>query len=429
VKLEIEADVCKGSLERGIIMIFTKSCVACMAVLLLVVSCEWEGYVDPGNTGSRLTVLEVPGRYQTIQEAIDAAFDGDTVVVASGSYTGEGNYDIRFNKKTITVKSEKGPDSTTIFCGGTSADPKRGFIFTGKEDTTSAVEGFTIEHGYATDESIYKGWGGAAYIQYSSPKFTNCVFKAGKAKYGGAIGCLTASPIFENCTFIANTAFIAGGAIRSEAGGGGARIRNCRFENNSAGERGGCIDFLNASASVTGSKFVSNSASNPGFGGALYCYSSAPMFENCIFYLNSGSDGGGVYCVEKASPKFLNCTLVRNRSNGIDGASDFSCNTGSLPYIDYCIIAYGEGGQAVVVNDPNNIPSFTGCCIFGNEEGDWVGLISGQETLRNNLTDAPLFCNNPVGEEARLSADSPCWPENNPSGKQIGAFVASCDSE
>lgn len=397
-----------------------------MTVLLLTVSCEWEGYVDPGNTGNRLTVLEVPEGYQTIQEAIDAARDGDTIVVASGKYIGEGNYDIRFNKKAIIVRSENGPDSTTISCGGTSADPKRAFIFTGKEDTNSVVEGFTIEHGYATDESINKGWGGAVYIQYSSPKFMNCVFTACKAKYGGAIACRTSAPIFENCTFIANTAFVEGGAIKSE-GAANPRIRNCRFESNTAGERGGGIDFRNASATVIGSKFISNSASNPGYGGALYCYSSSPYFEDCIFYLNSGADGGGIYCAERASPKFLNCTLIKNSSN-LDGASGLSANSGSLPYIDYCIIANGKDGQAVVVNDPNNIPTFTACSIFGNEGGDWVGLISDQKTLRNNLTDDPLFCDEPVTADARLDADSPCWPENNPSGKQIGAFVANCDS-
>jgi predicted outer membrane repeat protein len=399
-----------------------------MGVLLLVVSCEWEGYVDPGNTGSRLTVLEVPERYQTIQEAIDAALDGDTIMVASGTYTGDGNYDIRFNKKAIIVRSAKGPDSTIIFCGGTSADPKRAFIFTGKEDTNSVVEGFTIDHGYATDESINDGWGGAVYIQYSSPRFTNCVFTGCKSKYGGAVACRTAAPIFENCTFIGNTAFVEGGAIKSE-GAANPKIRNCSFENNSASERGGCIDFRNASASVIGSKFISNSAGDPGYGGAILCYSSSPYFEDCIFYLNSGIDGGGIYCAEKASPKFQNCTLVQNRSNNIDGASGFSCNSGSLPYIDYCIIANGVLGQAVVVNDPNNIPTLTGCSIFGNEGGDWVGLIAGQETLRNNRADDPLFCDEPVTEDARLDADSPCWPDNNPSGNQIGAFVSNCDSQ
>ena len=47
--------------------------------------------------------------FSTIQEAIDAAVDGDAVLVAPGTYTGDGNRDIDFKGKAITVRSENGP--------------------------------------------------------------------------------------------------------------------------------------------------------------------------------------------------------------------------------------------------------------------------------------------------------------------------------
>ncbi|MHC4574297.1 MAG: S8 family peptidase, partial [Planctomycetota bacterium] len=89
---------------------------------------------NPGDTN-------VPGQYPTIQEAIDHSWEDVTIWVADGTYTGDGNRDIDFLGKAITVKSENGPNDCIIDCAGTETDPHRGFYFHNGEDANSILDG------------------------------------------------------------------------------------------------------------------------------------------------------------------------------------------------------------------------------------------------------------------------------------------------
>lgn len=158
-----------------------------------------------GSVGA--VVLEVPDDYVTIQAGIDAALDGDTVAVASGVYTGDGNRDIDFLLKAIVVMSKDGPLVTTINCGGRSFDPHRAFIFTRGEGPESEVRGFTIKNGW------WPGPGGAIRCALaSSPTIAGNVIVQNVAYTGGAICCSASHPDIESNTFSGNKAY-EGGAI------------------------------------------------------------------------------------------------------------------------------------------------------------------------------------------------------------------------
>src|SRR4029077_10976303 len=60
------------------------------------------------------TVINVPANQPTIQSGINASTDGDTVLVAPGTYT----ENLKFMGKAITVKSAKGAAVTIIDGGG-----------------------------------------------------------------------------------------------------------------------------------------------------------------------------------------------------------------------------------------------------------------------------------------------------------------------
>ncbi|MBL8878118.1 MAG: hypothetical protein JNG88_03270 [Phycisphaerales bacterium] len=85
--------------------------------------------------------LRVPAEYATIGEAIAAAQDGDTVLVADGVYSGSGNTNLSFAGKAILVRSENGAVATSINLAGTTT---RAFRFENDEQADSILRGFTI---------------------------------------------------------------------------------------------------------------------------------------------------------------------------------------------------------------------------------------------------------------------------------------------
>ena len=179
---------------------------------------------DPLEDGS----AEHP--FDSIQEAIDTASEMDCVVLLPGTYTGDGNRNLTFNGKAITIRSLDSDDSqvvaaTVIDCQGSEDDQQRGFVFSKGESARSVVAGLTITNAYG-----YYG-GGINCYGNSSPTISKCVFKNNAAvKGGGGLCKQSGKPTIANCLFIGNTAE-SGGALYNFTDAG---VVNCTFVNNSA---------------------------------------------------------------------------------------------------------------------------------------------------------------------------------------------------
>jgi len=99
------------------------------------------------------TIINVPADYDTIQVAINASADGDTVLVADGHYYER----INFYGKGILLTSEFMLDGDTIHIQNTIIDADTlvlGVAATGSvvcfvngEDSTSVIQGFTLQNG------------------------------------------------------------------------------------------------------------------------------------------------------------------------------------------------------------------------------------------------------------------------------------------
>jgi hypothetical protein len=259
---------------------------------------------DPCEDGS----MEHP--YDAIQEGIDSLCHTGAVLVADGTYTGDGNRDIDFLGKAITVRSQNGPETCIIDCQRDWEHNPRGFYFHLGENVDSVVEGFTITNGYAHE-------GGGIYCAYSSPTITNNTITANWADLGGGIYCDSSSPIITDNIIAANQ--YGRGAAIACLNGSSPVIENNMIVDNWASEVGGI--YCQDSQMTIRRNTIEHNIGEGGVG-AMGCYEcSAMVVNNLIVGNDSGDDfGGGIEAIE-SSLVITNCTIANNTGGGIK-ASD-----------------------------------------------------------------------------------------------------------
>jgi hypothetical protein len=95
---------------------------------------------------------EGTGDFPTIQAAVDASSNGDIVELTNGTFTGEGNRNIDYRGKAITVRSQSGDATSCILdLEGIPDTTRRGFYFQTGEGAESVVRDLTIMNGFADD--------------------------------------------------------------------------------------------------------------------------------------------------------------------------------------------------------------------------------------------------------------------------------------
>ena len=193
-------------------------------------------------------IIHVPEDQPTIQDGIKKAKDGDIVLVADGTYTGDGNKDLSFKGMAITVKSENGPGSTIIDCEGNG----RGFMFNKSEGSDSVLDGFTITNGRLRDD------GAGIRIYACSPIIKNCIITGNKTEgtgAGGGIDIMFASDIvvLQNLQIIENTTLTNGGGIRVIESV--VQIQDGEITSNHAEVSGGGL-YIGDGSTVTGYSWV-----------------------------------------------------------------------------------------------------------------------------------------------------------------------------
>ena len=380
---------------------------------------------DPLEDGS----LDHP--FDAIQEGIVAAVDGDVVIVLEGTYRGEGNRDIDFWGKGITVRSidPNDPDlvaATIVDCQSSRSDPHRGFFFHSGEDKDSILSGLTIINGRkygdinwggATQADAKHVIGGGIYCGWSNPTITRCVIKNCRTEMGGGIGCYYAAPLISYCTIGNCDAGGLGWCLSGGIGGGiglykcsEVKIIHCVITDNECyyNSRGGGIDCSGSSVLISDCVISKNITHGSLDGGGISCSCGSVTIKNCIISENTshrGARGAGVYCYE-CTLLVSHCAFIGNQANDSYGGGMYCYN--SDPMIGNCIFSGNSStmrnGGGVYCNHSN--PTFINCTFNGNRAKDFGGGIYGGNSSNPILINSILWNNTP-GEIYVFSSGTP----------------------
>jgi parallel beta-helix repeat protein len=349
-------------------------------------------------------VINVPGDAPTIQAGINAASNGDMVLVAPGMY----REIINFSGKAITVTSSGGA-SVTIIDGG-----QQGTVvtFDSNETNASVLNGFTIQNGNAGGPLQE---GGGIDCAGTAPTITNNVIQnnvAGSA--GGGVGVGFGSPIIQNNVIRNNstTNGLGGGGV-SIRGASEAQIIGNVILNNSGNSYGGGIQLWAAGGAIIENNVISgNTGSSNGGGISMYNDASHTVIAQNLIEGNTSQDGNGIYWSDP--PAVLADNTITDSPLSQGGASVVGDSfLGMVGISNNIIVASGGANYAfscTETNFPPNLLSYSD--VFSSGGTPYGGMCTNQTGTNGNISADPKFATN----EFALQPSSPAIDTGNNNG-------------
>ncbi len=365
------------------------------------------------------TIINVPSDdYPDIQSGIDVSMDGDTVLLAPGTYTGDGNKNVIVTDRDIVIMSLGDPEGCVIDC----EEDGRAFFLESGYGKNIIFQGITFLNGYLWPASPSSG---AALLffpsypdDYGSGIFIQCIFIDNVSlRSGGALFMGNTSLYVSDCIFTDNYSNSTGGAIVSGAGTSTTVIEDSMFIRNFGRTGGAVISGSNSNyIELSNSRFYDNTADSLPYGGAINgnMFNELVRITDCEFY----GDNRLVFLGDEYPESY---TGVVEISNCLLAGSSFSIDAWYHTmevYISNCTIVDNGLGMLATYTSFFDI---TDCIIRGN--GQWQ--VDGNATVQySNIQDGyigegnidvdPLFTTGPFGDyylsqtAAGQDQDSPC---------------------
>ena len=266
--------------------------------------------------GLGAVTINVPQDYETIQEGIGASSEGDTVLVALGTYV----ENINFNGKGITVASWFCTTQDTSYISQTIINRDISVsiaVFENGEDSSSVLSGFTLTDGWAVN-------GGAIYCTSSSPSLEHLIIENNMAYYGGGVSfCDNSNPLLESVIIRNNQANYDAGGM--ECDNSSPILLDVEIKDNTSRAGGGIYCINNSTPELDKSIISNNSAYSDG--GGIYCENSDPVIQETTIAGNySDSNGGGIYCLNSC-PELSHLSIRDNTADAGGGIALYGYTT------------------------------------------------------------------------------------------------------
>ncbi|MBN1295306.1 hypothetical protein JXA80_00910 [bacterium] len=297
--------------------------------------------IQAGSVAEAATRI-VPDDYLVIQAAIDAAEDGDTVLVRDGLYQGSLNRDLKIVDKRIALMSENGPSNCIIDCGSLN----RGILVKNKGSDSTVIEGFTIINGHLN--ATYDGNGCGIMCLDASPIIRHCVIEnCWTENNGGGIGIEESNALVFECIIMNNSVPFDGGGVH--ICGGNPVFCHCAIQFNHAGKDGGGIlsacQYNEKGTVLFNCLIVSNIASR--YGGGIKSQSNgSATCQNCTISDNQAISGAGIYLAEMS--RFYMCDSIV----WLNEPDTLTKDSTSSHYLSFSDISGTYPGTGIIDSDP-----------------------------------------------------------------------------